>query len=165
MLNIGVDYLAGRSNIDLEVGHLRGAMPSLHITWAALVYLASRRMHFFVRAAAAVFLLLTFLATLGLGMHYLIDLIVAVPLIVAVRAISATELAWNCPERALGVGVGLLFMVIWVWISRAGIDIEANRAPMIATIAATVVVPLFLHRLLDRTRADCGAERFVSAAA
>jgi len=58
-----------------------------------------------------------------------------------------------------------LFMVIWVWISRAGIDIEANRAPMIATIAATVVVPLFLHRLLDRTRADRGAECFVSAAA
>ncbi len=161
MLNIGVDQLAGRSNIDLEEGHLRGAMPSLHITWAALVYLASRRMHPYLRIAAAIFLALTFLATLGLGMHYLIDLIVAVPLILAVRAISATDLSWR-GHRSVSVAVGLAFLLVWVWITRAGIDIEANRVLLLVVIAATVAVPWFFNWMLDRARSIQLPQRLVS---
>ncbi len=78
MLNVPLYDLAARPNVDDE--SIRGAMPSLHITWAALLCLASIRMPGHVQAATAAFFVLTFLATLGLGMHYLIDLIVAIPL-------------------------------------------------------------------------------------
>ncbi|MGB6159359.1 MAG: phosphatase PAP2 family protein, partial [Acidobacteriaceae bacterium] len=53
---------------------LRNCIPSLHLTWALLgvVYIAPRW-----RWSAIVFAALTATATLGIGEHYLIDLIVA----------------------------------------------------------------------------------------
>jgi hypothetical protein len=60
--------------------------------------LATMRVRLTVRIVAAVFFALTFLATLGIGMHYPIDLIVAAPLVVLVRALIAVDLHGAPPD-------------------------------------------------------------------
>jgi len=54
----------------------RNCVPSLHLTWALLLilYIPGR-----LRLLAIIFAVLTACATLGLGQHYIIDLIAAVP--------------------------------------------------------------------------------------
>lgn len=55
---------------------IRNCMPSLHLTWALLIWIfASRR----ARWPMLAFLILTAVATMGLGEHYFIDLVAAVP--------------------------------------------------------------------------------------
>jgi hypothetical protein len=63
---------------DMVQGALN-CMPSGHLIGALLFYWFSKTCHKYVRLACAVFLGLTLLATLGLGEHYWIDLIVAFP--------------------------------------------------------------------------------------
>ncbi|MDB5370656.1 MAG: hypothetical protein JWP20_2214 [Roseomonas sp.] len=89
----------------------RNAMPSLHMTWALLIYLACRQHGRVIRVGGACFALGTALATLGLGEHYFIDLVVAVPLVLFVRAICAVDVPLARFERwgALALGVALLF--------------------------------------------------------
>jgi len=74
--------------------HLSGvrlnAIPSLHTAWGLLIFWRTRRNDVLVRVAAGLFLLFTLLATLGLGEHYVIDLVVAVPFVVGVRALCMT---------------------------------------------------------------------------
>jgi PAP2 superfamily len=57
----------------------RNAIPSLHSAWALLIWWSTRYCRAWTRLVATVFLALTPLATLGLGEHYLIDLVVALP--------------------------------------------------------------------------------------
>ena len=59
----------------------RDCMPSMHFTWALLFWWYSRGR---VRKLMAVFAWVTAAATLGLGQHYWIDLVAAVPFTVAV---------------------------------------------------------------------------------
>ncbi len=62
----------------------RNCVPSMHFAWAILLFTNSRGWQ---RAIAAVFLFFTFLSTLGLGEHYLFDLILALPLCSLTEAI------------------------------------------------------------------------------
>jgi PAP2 superfamily len=54
-------------------------MPSGHFSWALLVWWFSRQCAWPIQVASAAFLLFTGLATLGMGEHYWIDLIAAIP--------------------------------------------------------------------------------------
>jgi PAP2 superfamily len=56
----------------------RNCLPSLHVTWAILLWRATKPG--WAKYAMALFALLTAVATLTTGQHYLIDLIVALPL-------------------------------------------------------------------------------------
>ncbi|MGO9119007.1 MAG: fused MFS/spermidine synthase [Desulfomonilaceae bacterium] len=67
----------------------RNCMPALHFSWALLQWWHSRSLARWIQYTAFVWLIITVLATLGLGLHYLIDLIVAVPFSVAVRGIAS----------------------------------------------------------------------------
>ena len=73
----------------------RNAMPSVHVAATLLVFWNSIGWPKWARAITAVFLLLTVLATLGFGEHYLVDLVVAVPFCLAVQAAWTTGLPWN----------------------------------------------------------------------
>jgi hypothetical protein len=55
---------------------------------------------------------LTALATLGLGQHYAIDLLLALPLVLAIGAGAARR--WAVAGPALGVGVVLFALLRWV---------------------------------------------------
>lgn len=126
----------------------RNAMPSLHMTWALLIYLASRQHGFWAHAGGILFAFGTALATLGLGEHYFIDLVVAAPLVLLVRAICAFGLPLPRPERygALLLGAGLLLG--WAVIIRGGIDPTGwpGLAPIL--MLGTVLTCFSAERLL-----------------
>jgi hypothetical protein len=65
----------------------RNAIPSLHMAWALLLWFNCRPFSGMARSVALLYVVLTVLATLGTGEHYLIDLIVALPFAVAVQAL------------------------------------------------------------------------------
>jgi len=75
---------------DMVQGALN-CMPSGHLIGALLFYWFSKTCHKYVRLACAVFLGLTLLATLGLGEHYWIDLIVAFPFALAIYRLCYIE--------------------------------------------------------------------------
>jgi len=59
-------------------------MPSGHFLGALLMYWFSRQCRWQVHVGFAVFTALTALATVGLGEHYLVDLIAAIPFAAAI---------------------------------------------------------------------------------
>jgi hypothetical protein len=64
----------------------RNAMPSLHVTWAMLVAWHAARCGWFAGVLGGLFLVVTILAALAAGEHYLIDLAMAVPFAIAIGA-------------------------------------------------------------------------------
>jgi len=69
------------------VGGPRNAMPSLHVAWVLLIWFNCRPFSPRMRLLALMYVLLTMVATLGMGEHYLADLVVALPFAVGVQAL------------------------------------------------------------------------------
>jgi hypothetical protein len=70
----------------------RNCMPSLHLTWAALLWINERRG--WLRRFFLVFTGITAFATLATGEHYVIDLIAAIPFTWAVHRLSVYAARW-----------------------------------------------------------------------
>ena len=132
--------LETRPVVDFDPTHFRNAVPSLHVTWAALALLACRGRSALACGLMAVFLAFTILATLGLGEHYLIDLIVAAPFLLVVRAASAVRVSPTSPERLGGLAVGGALLGLWLWHIRSG-DL-LGVSPSFVTIFSVVTVAL-----------------------
>lgn len=128
----------------------RNAMPSLHMTWGLLIYLAARPLGRGVHIGAALFALGTALATMGLGEHYFIDLVVAVPLVLLVRALCAVQVRVTCPERCGAFALGAALLLGWALIAQGLIDPTPwpGFAPllMLSTVAASVLAERALLR-------------------
>lgn len=67
----------------------RNCMPSLHVAWALLIYWHARALGKPARAAGAIWLVATIFATLAMGQHYFVDLVVAVPFAALIDALAA----------------------------------------------------------------------------
>jgi hypothetical protein len=111
----------------------RNAMPSLHSAWSILIWWNVRHCRRWIRHLAAVFLALTLLATLGLGEHYLIDLVVAVPFAAAALAVCAKQFG-----RALAAGA---LTLAWLVYLRFGLPAVA-LSPLQAWIAVLATVAI-----------------------
>jgi hypothetical protein len=96
----------------------RNAMPSLHMAWALLAWWYSRGTAGWVRAVALIFLVFTAMATMGTGEHFLIDLIVAFPFALFVRACFSFGLSWKNEERAATLAIGMIGTFAWFWLLR-----------------------------------------------
>jgi hypothetical protein len=129
-------------------------MPSLHMAGALLVWWNARPW-FWARMGAGVFALLTALATLGTGEHYLIDLVVAVPYALAIQGAAA-----NHPRRVTPLLAGTGLTAAWLALLHLDNDLFA-RPPLIWTLTiATLGVSLLLERRLAHAvfgRPDRGA--------
>lgn len=131
----------------------RNLMPSLHMTWALLIAMAAARIGLAARIGAWVFVAATFASTLGLGEHYLVDLIVAVPFTVAVHGLASfTGAGEKWRARALAAAGGLAMTAAWLLAIRYGTDFLRGMpwlasAMVLATVAASVGL-LFLPRLV-----------------
>jgi cytochrome P450 len=106
-------YLASRMAVPFEMPDgqpvPRDGIPSLHIASVILAYWHARPLGRAARGVAAVFVVGTLLATLGLGEHYLVDLVMAVPFTLAVQAAcTPTVAAGRHKWAALAGGVSLL---------------------------------------------------------
>jgi len=95
------------------------AMPSLHFGGTLLIFWCSKPWKWLYRITG-VFALLTALATLGLGEHYLIDLVAAVPYALAIVAFSS-----NVPERRVPLVAGAATLFLWLLFLRGGHFIPA----------------------------------------
>jgi hypothetical protein len=104
----------------------RNGMPSLHMASALIALLHARRYGRTATAVAAVFVMGTFLATMGTGEHYFIDLLVAVPFTVAVDALLTRR--WRA-----GAFNGVVFLG-WLGL------LHAPLSPMVAWPALVVTL-------------------------
>jgi predicted membrane-bound spermidine synthase len=133
---------------------LRGArngVPSMHFAWALALWLSARYLGVpWVRALFAAWLGLTVLSTLAMGEHYLIDLVVAVPLVIGVLALCALELPWK-GARARAVWVGLGLTLAWILILRFGAGLFTAVPPLAwVAVLGTVVVTTMIYRPFER---------------
>lgn len=132
---------------------IHNAMPSMHMTWALLVWWSAWELTPLARWIASVFVALTFLSTLGSGEHYLVDLIVAVPLALTIESICAWKLDRRGALRGLLTGFG--FTIGWLALLRtsagAHLPVFAAWTLTLATIAVTAGVQFGLRRRLRRS--------------
>ncbi len=118
---------------------MRNAMPSLHAAWALMLLWWTYGQRHWVRVAAGLFLFLTLLATLGLGEHYLVDLIVAVPFTLASFAVLTGFLPGNrVPWVALGVGLGL--SIFWFVLLRSPLGATLGQPQIAWPLSISTVV-------------------------
>jgi hypothetical protein len=127
----------------------RNAMPSLHVGWALLLWWNSRKFPAALRTGMLVFLLLTIIATLGTGQHYLVDLVVSLPFALAVQSAASYRLPHL--QRLTVVTVGLGLVAIWLVFIRFGTSL-ALLFPAIPwmLILITAVVSLWLEMRISR---------------
>jgi hypothetical protein len=123
-------------------GAARNAMPSLHVAWCLLgVYNSCWYRSWLLRIYALVALILTAASTLGLGEHYLVDLIVAVPLSVAVQ-LACSGKRWRSP-RAWAC---LALVVAWEAVLRSGLAWHARPLASWSAIGLTLAASALLYR-------------------
>ncbi len=135
-------------------GEPRNAMPSLHATWAFLIALASLRMAFWVRIFGAFYATATAIVTLGLHEHYLIDLVVAVPLAVAVHAgTGLLEQKQETKAQLLAALGGAAMTVAWLFIIRYG-TASLRNVPEIASALVLVTLAASVW-LVYRSETEC----------
>ena len=117
----------------------RNAIPSMHLACALMILWACRPLALWVRLAAAAFLALTILATLGFGEHYVVDLVAAVPYALALLAISGA----SHPRRRLAMAMGIGLTLGWVALLRFGVPLfESTTFTWLASLATLVVCAL-----------------------
>lgn len=76
--------------LEAQSGWIRNAMPSLHFAWALLTWLLAPPDPRWLRPAMLAFVGVTFVTTLSLGQHWLVDLIAALPFTAVVAWVTRT---------------------------------------------------------------------------
>ena len=121
--------------IPVDADAMRNAVPSLHFSWTLLIFWMARNRQTLVRWTAGAFLGLTFVATMALGQHYFVDLVVALPFTIVFIGLS--ERKYRVAIGAAAILFGWLFTLrflpllpvrlgLWTWL------------PVVLTIAATL---------------------------
>jgi predicted membrane-bound spermidine synthase len=144
---------------------LRNCVPSLHTSWALMLFWHARPQNVIVRNFGAAFLVLTLMATVGLGWHYLIDLVVAFPFSLMIRSAFRTKVAWSHPFKNQAFLFGAGCTLLWLVLIRVGAPMF-HAAPAVSFLfsALSVFGALFLEeRLLaapamDSVRDEHGAD-------
>ncbi|BDU00539.1 inositol phosphorylceramide synthase [Nocardia sputorum] len=87
----------------------RNCMPSLHTAWALSLFIHSRRGPLWLRWGGAFWLVCTLVATLGLGAHYGVDLVVGAALCLTVEsALRDPDRGWDRSRvRLVAMGVAV----------------------------------------------------------
>lgn len=118
----------------------RNGVPSMHFGWAFGFWLASFWLRpLWIRAGFTVLLLLNVFATLATGEHYLLDLVVAIPFVVAVYALCLKGVC-VATARRVAIQSAVLF-ALWLVFLRFGLSL-AESAPWLLWGAITFTVGL-----------------------
>lgn len=136
----------------------RNCVPSLHTAWALIVYWHVREHGRIAHVLGLAFLGLTLCATIGLGYHYFVDLCVAFPFTLAIRAALATRAPARARHTAFAFGATIV--VAWLLIIRFFVPVVAE-VPAITWMLALVslVGTVVLEARLGREREALCAER------
>ena len=114
LLHATQSYLDQLPVYDFNPHHPRNDMPSMHFSWAVMAFLFTRGFPVVGRVYAALFVFFTFCATIGLGEHYLADLIVGTALVLMVRGLTAARLSWRDRARLRAVLIGCAMLCAWI---------------------------------------------------
>ncbi len=129
---------------DLVPAPIRGgflnAMPSLHVAWALALLWNCRPGRAGWRAAAALYLFFTVLATLGTGEHYLADLVAAFPFTLAIQAACATSLELWSPGRRGALLFGGVAALAWPIALRTSLPSLLSYPRLAWTLAGATVL-------------------------
>ncbi len=125
----------------------RNAMPSLHVGWTLLLFWNTRGRRLWIRALMLVYLMLTALATLGSGEHYLVDLIVAPALALAVQALCTQT---TSRTRWVGLGIGSAIVFLWLFALRSGAALSIPAGAAMWTLAAcSIIIPVVSKNAIE----------------
>jgi PAP2 superfamily len=128
----------------------RNAIPSLHFSTALLVFWNTSQLRRSGRIAAALFLAGTAFATLALGEHYLIDIVVAFPFSLTFQAAFA-DTAGNAGWRYGAMGSGAALVAAWLLALRFWVQpLIEWRAAICALAIATLGFSIWARRELSR---------------
>lgn len=153
----GPKYLYGLDSLSQALSHAaelplkiidvgiapRNGMPSMHFGWilAACVLWWRSGTAWLSRAIFIVLTTLTAASTLSTGEHYVVDLIVAVPFVLAVIALCTTSIPWSAVARRWTVLVGFGAWAAWIVAFRMPIHwLVANPWACWLMILATVII-------------------------
>jgi hypothetical protein len=121
----------------------RNGVPSLHMTWALLIWLNTRSLPRWARWAALALVLATVFDTLASGEHYLFDLVVALPFTLWMQAWMARTVSIGDRRRWLPAVCGCGLFVGWLAIGRFGFPLMmTGRALAWLLVAASSTVSL-----------------------
>jgi hypothetical protein len=102
----------------VALGGFRNAMPSMHLGWVLLAWWYSRGFSWWTRGVTLAFVMFTVAATLGMGEHYLIDLIVAFPFCLLLFAVFSFSLPKKHKEKVRALWLGALGTFGWFGLLR-----------------------------------------------
>ncbi len=105
--------------VSTNIETIRNTCPSLHAVWAILIWLALSDSPAWHRMLGAAFLVVTFIATVGFGEHYVVDWVAAAPLVLLVRGICCASLPLSANLRRVAIVLGCLLLASWVLVVRA----------------------------------------------
>ena len=137
----------GLERISVNPDFPRNAIPSLHMTWVLLLWWSCRPFPRWARIAALLYLLVTFIATMGIGEHYLVDLVAAVPFALTVEALCQSSIPLR--TRLLPLFAGLAFTLMWLALVRFGTPLllKSSIIPWTLTALSTAAVLILEPRL------------------
>jgi hypothetical protein len=150
----------------------RNAVPSLHLTWALLIWLNSRGLPRWARLAAAALALATVFDTLATGEHYLFDLIVSFPFVLWMQACMVRTVKFSARERWSPALVGSVMFLAWLVIGRFGIHWMLMSRYLIwslATISSTVALvwaiklPAMIPEMISQPKPAPGLKAMTAA--
>lgn len=124
-------------------GEPRNCVPSLHTSWALLIFWRAKALGPGLRAFSTAFLILTIGATIGLGFHYVVDVAMAFPFSLAIHAALSRVRATSTARRDALV-FGALLTVTWLVALRFGASFMARHAAWSAVLCAASAVGAWL---------------------
>lgn len=146
----------------------RNGMPSMHFGWvfaACIVWWQTVR-HWLPRTLILLATVGVGMATIGLGEHYLIDLVVAVPFVIASMALVTTSVPWASPAKRGVVLAGYGAWLVWVLSMRFAMPVlQEQRWIAFLLLLATVAVVVQQIRWRNRFPAELEAGRSPAASA
>jgi hypothetical protein len=136
----------------------RNAIPSLHMTWVLLLWWSSRPFPRWARLASLLYLLITLVATMGIGEHYFVDLVAAAPFALAVEAFCQSSISLR--SRLLPLGTGLFLTCMWLALVRFGVSLslKSSLIPWTLTALSTMTV-LFMEPRLHKETQSASPDR------
>jgi PAP2 superfamily len=122
-----------------ELSIPRNCMPSLHTAWTLAAVFEGRRVSRSVFVVTLIWFAGTELATLGLGEHWLVDLVVAVPFTCAVYGVAGGALRTSAQRRA----VVILTLLVLTWILALREFSATLAAQPVGVAIAMLFTPVF----------------------
>jgi hypothetical protein len=130
--------------IEIDTQWPRNAMPSLHMSWALLIWWSCRNRNY-GKWIAFVFTCLTAISTMVYGEHYLVDLLAASFFSLIPWSTCLGDGPFAAPGRAFVIASGALGYISWIMLIRYGARLFwLSAAVPWAALLISLLVPVWI---------------------